>query len=164
VVVRLLLEKGAEIDERMGVGETALQVAVGDGHEAAVQQQQFFLAPQPEVPRTLPSILEEDNHVLAFPTWPAFKKMAETLEPLPTRSPPPTFGRPTIEEDGGRKDRHNNAKTSSGLGFWEIPIPIDLACEETKTESELGSAQHPILIEDRDVLPQLLPPRIKFLS
>ena len=44
MVVRLLLEKGAEIDERMGVGETALQVAVGDEHEAAVQQQQFFLA------------------------------------------------------------------------------------------------------------------------
>jgi hypothetical protein len=80
--------------------------------------------------------------------------MAEHPEPLPTRSPPPAFDRPTIEEDGDRKDRHNNAKTSSVLGSPENPILIDLDCEEADTESELGSAQHPILIEDRGALPR----------
>jgi hypothetical protein len=37
--------------------------------------------------------------------------------------PPPTFDRPTIEEDGGRKDGHGNVATSFGLGSPGNPIP-----------------------------------------
>jgi hypothetical protein len=77
--------------------------------------------------------------------------MAVASEPLSTRSSPPAFDRPTIEEDGDRKDRYNNVKTSSGLGPLENPIFIG---EEADTESEFGSAQYPILIEDRGALPR----------
>jgi hypothetical protein len=50
--------------------------------------------------------------------------------------------------------RHNNARTLSGLGSPENPILIGLDCEDADTQSEFGSAQHPILIEDRDILPR----------
>jgi hypothetical protein len=76
------------------------------------------------------------------------------IEPLPTRSPPPAFDWSTIEEDGGRRDGHGNTTTSFGLGSPENPTIIDINCEEGDTESEPGSAQCPILIEDPDALPE----------
>jgi hypothetical protein len=78
------------------------------------------------------------------------------IELPPIRSPPPALYRPTIKEEGNGTDEHRNAATSFGLGFPENPILVDLDGEDGYTESEPGSAQHPILIEDRNDTPQHL--------
>jgi hypothetical protein len=63
--------------------------------------------------------------------------------------PPPTSDRPTIEEDGDRKDGHGNVATSFGLGSPGNPILIDRD-DEGYTKSKPGSAQYHVLIEDPD--------------
>ena len=65
--------------------------------------------------------------------------------------------RPKIEEEGGASGKGTNNASSSTvfeLASSQYPIFIDLDCEDEDTDSELESAQHPILIEDQDVLPQ----------
>jgi hypothetical protein len=70
---------------------------------------------------------------------------------------PPAFDRPTTREEGvgvKTRDGHTNTTTSPTLGSPENPILVDQDGEEGCTESEPGSAQYPILIEDRDDPPQ----------
>ena len=76
------------------------------------------------------------------------------IEPLSTRSPPLAFDRSIIEKDGDRRSGHANASSSSGLGSPESPFPIDIDGQAWDPESELGSAEHPILIQDPDALLQ----------
>lgn len=66
----------------------------------------------------------------------------------------PALDRPTIDEEGDGRDGHRNAAMAFGLGSPENPILVDLDGDEGYTESEPGSEQHPILIEDRDDIPQ----------
>ena len=65
-------------------------------------------------------------------------------------SPPPVFDQPTVDEKDDGRDGHGNAGMAFGLGSPENPILVDLDRDEGRTESEPRSAQHPILIEDRD--------------
>jgi hypothetical protein len=67
------------------------------------------------------------------------------------RSPPPTFDWSITEEgeDGETGDEHTNSTALSRLRSPENPILIDIDCEEGDIESQLGSAQYPILIRDR---------------
>jgi hypothetical protein len=72
------------------------------------------------------------------------------------RSTPPTFDWSITEEGEGSEtgNEHTNHTASSRLGSPENPILIDIDCEEGDIEPQLGSAQHPILIRDRDAPPQ----------
>lgn len=61
--------------------------------------------------------------------------------------------RPTIKEDGSRRDGYGNVTTLFGVGSLENPILIDQD-DEGYTESKPESTQYPIVIEDRDEIPQ----------
>jgi hypothetical protein len=71
-----------------------------------------------------------------------------------TQSATPVSGRPTIEEDGGRRDGHGDFTTSFKLGSSENPILTGQDDDEGYTESESQSAQYPILSDDRDDISQ----------